>query len=97
MASAVRPAIPTRAHHAAEPFQAHFMPYRARLVRCDPARAGRPFTHSVDGHLAGSEPQTSQTAPSPRGGHHVTVSDGEDQGERAPSRLIEPDGRCDLP
>ena len=68
------------ARHAAGPFQAHFMPYRARLVRCDPASVGRPFTHSVDGHLAGSEPQTSQTAPSPRGGHRATASDGEDQG-----------------
>jgi hypothetical protein len=28
---------------------------------------------------------------------NITVSDGEGQAERAPSRLIEPDGRCDLP
>jgi hypothetical protein len=56
------------------------MPHGARLVRCDPAGGGHPFTHSVDERLAGSEPQTSQTAPSPRVEHPATVGDNEGQG-----------------
>jgi hypothetical protein len=56
------------------------MPHGARLVRRDPASGGHPFTHSVDGRLARQRAQTSQTAPSPRGGHPATLGDSEGQG-----------------
>jgi hypothetical protein len=61
------------------------MPHRARLVRRDLAATAVPFARSIDGHLAHHGLQALTPLRLRRKGG-ITLSDGEGQGERAPSR-----------
>ncbi len=63
------------------------MPHRARLVRRDLAATAVPFARSIDGHLAHHSLQALTPLRLRRKGG-ITLSDGEGQGERAPTRLM---------
>jgi hypothetical protein len=63
------------------------MSHRARLVRRDLAATAALFARSIDRHLAQHDLKTSRAAPVRREG--ITLSDGEGQEERAPTRRYE--------
>ena len=62
------------------------MPHRARLVWRDLVTTAAPIAHNIDGYLAHQGHQTGDLISSGRVGRGITLSDGEGQEERAPTR-----------